>query len=577
MERVAHEVLHIFRVYPCRADAHFNLGRIQLLRLHPLKRGHVYGKIPAVLRIASCDGKLFPHVSGQVFVSRLPAVRERIHKNHPRKLIRHFFLSPARKARHIFKVNSCLFRQGYGECLACGIDACHGFRPLDGAFREHVCLAFKFALIVHLLQRAQQAVRGILVKRPLVALGADYAEFLGKPVIPVVQLPLFFPYLRIGILLHLHGDKLLRTVTYADHPLDALFHVLGYVRRLHDAVFTVINLAVHDAVAVILYIWIRWNGCKGKLPALFQLCRFIACADMADGIPQLLLKRPRPVRQAGRFHSERPRHLRHPADHHLRVVSKIPVHGDAVCVRGKMYPIRLDIHKPVPFLEKKYVGSHFRPGVLLECRVWKPYRPHKLGPLCKVFPDLRRLLVHCALARHEGDDAAGTHLVQSLCYKVIMNLESELVISPVRHLVIAEGHVADRNIEKVILEIGLFKAADPDIRLRIKLSGDAPGNAVKLHAVQPAALHGFGQHSEEVSNPHGRLQHVALFKAHAPKSLVNAPDDHGACVVCVQSAFPRRPVLIVRQHPLQTCIFVRPIALFLVKRIRKASPADILR
>ena len=48
-----------------------------------------------------------------------------------------------------------------------------------------------------------------------------------------------------------------------------------------------------------------------------------------------------------------------------------------------------------------------------------------------------------------------------------MDLEPQLIICPVRHLIITEGHVSYRHIKEIILKIGLFKTADTHISFRI--------------------------------------------------------------------------------------------------------------
>ena len=88
--------------------------------------------------------------------------------------------------------------------------------------------------------------------------------------------------------------------------------------------------------------------------------------NIADCLTKLLLKWSALIRYTGTLHTKGSRyHLHFPYDH-LRMVGKILVHGYTVCIHAEVYPVRLDIHKPVPFLEKKNVGRDFCTGILLK-------------------------------------------------------------------------------------------------------------------------------------------------------------------------------------------------------------------
>ena len=219
------------------------------------------------------------------------------------------------------------------------------------------------------------------------------------------------------------------------------------------------------------------------------------------------------------------------------MVSKILVHGDSVLIHAKMHPLRLDIHQPVTLLKKKNVGRYFCSGILLKGCIREPHGSYKLYPLRKVFPHLRTLFVHRPLARHKGYDSSRPYLIQCFCKEIIMDLEIQPVIRLVTYLVVSEWHVAYGHIKEIILKIGLLKAADTDIRLGVKLLCNAPGESVKLHAVQPAVLHRFRQHSEKVPDAHGRLQYISLFKSQLTQNIINTPDDYRACKMCIQRAF----------------------------------------
>ncbi len=60
---IAHKILNIFRLNPCRADAHLDFRCIQFLRLHLRERLHVYCILRVVLRIDFRRFQLVTHVA----------------------------------------------------------------------------------------------------------------------------------------------------------------------------------------------------------------------------------------------------------------------------------------------------------------------------------------------------------------------------------------------------------------------------------------------------------------------------------------------------------------------------------
>ena len=91
------------------------------------------------------------------------------------------------------------------------------------------------------------------------------------------------------------------------------------------------------------------------------------------------------------------------------------------------------------------------------------------------------MLVHRVAGGHERNHAARSHLIQRFCKKVVVNGKTELVICPVIYLILSERDVAHGEVVKVF-SVRCLKACDGDVRLGVKLLGNTPGNAVKLHA-----------------------------------------------------------------------------------------------
>ena len=153
-----------------------------------------------------------------------------------------------------------------------------------------------------------------------------------------------------------------------------------------------------------------------------------------------------------------------------------------------------------------------------------------------------------------------------------MNGEIQPVIPLIRHMKLAEGDIADGNIEKVIREGGFFIALHRNTAFLIKLAGDAAREIVQLHAVELAATHAFRQHTEKIADAAGRLQYVALREVHLSQRGVDAADDHRRRKERRQRGFAGGGVLGIRQQVFQ---FAVSWVLF-VKEIGKAAPAHIL-
>ena len=133
-------------------------------------------------------------------------------------------------------------------------------------------------------------------------------------------------------------------------------------------------------------------------------------------------------------------------------------------------------------------------------------------------------------------------------------------------LVLTERHIAHRQIIE-ITAVGGLKASHGNVSLRIQHLGNAPGNAVQLHAVQAAICHGVRQHSEEVAHAHGRLQDVAAAETHALHGIVDTTDNGGAGVVGIQHGAAGGSVLILGEQPFQLRILFRPTIFAGVKGI----------
>ena len=221
------------------------------------------------------------------------------------------------------------------------------------------------------------------------------------------------------------------------------------------------------------------------------------------------------------------------AQHHFRVVDKIPVDGKPVIRLSGLSPFRHDVQRAVPLLEEDDVRYHLGTGILFERVIRQTDSSQQLGTLGKIAAHGGILSVHSIAGGYKSHHAAGTHLVQCLGEKVVVNTEVQLVVGFVVDLILTEGYIADGKVKEVTA-VGGLKAAYYDVSLGIELLCDTPGNRVQLHAVQTAVSHFLRQHTEEIAHTTGRLQDVAGFKSHTAHSIINRFDDRRAGVMGVE-------------------------------------------
>ena len=183
--------------------------------------------------------------------------------------------------------------------------------------------------------------------------------------------------------------------------------------------------------------------------------------------------------------------------------------------------------------------------------------------------------VHRVARGDERDNAARPHLVQRFCEKVVVDVETQFVVGFVVHLILSERDVTDGKVVK-IPPVGGFKSCHRDVGLGVELPGDAPGNAVQLHAVQTAPGHALRQHPEEIAHTAGRLQNVAGAEAHLFYRVVNGADHSGAGVVGVEGRGPGRFIFLRGQKLFQFGVLLGPGSFGWVEGIRHAAPAGTI-
>ena len=161
--------------------------------------------------------------------------------------------------------------------------------------------------------------------------------------------------LLIGIVLGLIFQQRPHTVPQLDHTLDAALSGLGYLHRVHAAVFTVVDLLVHQCIGKIADSGVGLNGMIFALQFFLPVVSGDLAVDILNGLRQQCFQRLLRVRLTGGRGAERPGHHLHLAQDHIRVVDKVAVHLNAVLVSGKVYPFWFDVHHTLTLLEEQDV------------------------------------------------------------------------------------------------------------------------------------------------------------------------------------------------------------------------------
>ena len=230
-------------------------------------------------------------------------------------------------------------------------------------------------------------------------------------------------------------------------------------------------------------------------------------------------------------------------------------------------------------MQENNVHRNICPGIGPEGGVRQADRAQQVTAPGHILSGVRVLFVHCAAAdaigSDESDDAACPHLVDGLGKEVIVDQQVVPVIGAVTHPVVAKRYISDGKVKDAIRVLRFLKAVDLDAGIGIEMAGDAPGDAVQLHAVQLAFAHALREHPEEVAHAAGRFQNVSAVKAHLLHGLINGADHHRAGVVGVQGGGSGRLVFLRGQKLLQFGILLCPGSFGRVESLRHAAPAHI--
>ena len=173
LEGLDHELLYVARLYPGRAEADSYLARGQLPRLRGAQCLYINIKgrgcfCRCLFCHHLCLTELFPHVAGEIFVGGRVTFLAWDAEDDAGKLHGDLNFVFAAEPGHILHVHAAQLIERDGQRLRCRLGVLRRAVRLDGAAREHICFALKFAVLVENFERAEEVIRAVVRKRALV-------------------------------------------------------------------------------------------------------------------------------------------------------------------------------------------------------------------------------------------------------------------------------------------------------------------------------------------------------------------------------------------------------------------------
>ena len=416
-----HKLLDIFLVDPGSAQTHLDLRRIQVFGLGGGKSFH----IDCINRVLLCRPlrltQFSAYIAGKVFISSHIMGRSvllqlsRYTEDYALQLSGQFFFCFSGKLAHIVHIHAGFFRDGHRQCFTCRIHHSHRLMGLDGPLGEHICLTFQFPVLVDDFQRTEQVIGRIVCIGQSVCTVIDETVFGRKAIIEAVQFRLLLGNGAVrNRCIHLKVDQFLHTITQSHKTFYAGFCGGVEIRAHHAAVFPVVHLPVYNGIGIVLHIRIGRNGGVNgfAFAQLRQLCLLISAMNVLHRIMQLVGKLQSLDRVHGVVHTMSGAYRLLSAQHHFRVVDKIPVDGKPVLRLSGLGPFRHDVQRAVPLLEEDDVRYHLGTGILFERVIRQTDSSQQLGTLGKIAAHGGILGVHGIAGGYKSHHTAGTHLVQ---------------------------------------------------------------------------------------------------------------------------------------------------------------------
>ena len=586
VEELGDEVLDVPGGHPGGAQPHVDLAGLEVPGLHePEGRGvALEGRV--ALRGGLGGGELRPDVAREVDVGRLPRAALGVPVDEVAEVRLELRRGLARQLLHAEPVDPAALVERHGERLDGRFSALDGTVALERALGEHVGLGRALRLRVVVLQREQERVVGVTRERGVVVSARERPVAPGEGVVGRVQGRAGGRDLRLRPVLELRAEDLAHGVAHAEHPLDPRRGARGDLGRDEALALAHREQVAPDGVAALLH-----RAGAGHLHGRHALgrggrggrhrVRWQARDRRVEGLAReraLEGRHPVPVHRAGQGHL---------AEHLLGVAAVILVDLNLLATlaadRREVLPgfaLGLDLGRPL--LEEEDVRRHLRAGDPLERGVRQADGAEQVGAGGEVAAHAAVHLVHRVGGGDERDHAARAHLVERLGEEIVVDRAEQawgLPVARVVDTVVAEGHVADREVEVVVGQADGLEALDVDGGLGIEELGEAPGDAVELDpgAVAPRQ-EGLGHQAEEVAGAQGGLEDRAAGLEAEPLDCAPHRLHHERSrVVGVRRGGARGGELLGREGGLELRAHALPLAGDVGggEGLRHPAPADV--
>ena len=330
-----HELLDIVGINPCRTQTHINFRRIQVLRLCLLQSFHIDVKRRIMLCRHFCNTQLASHITGKVLIGSLPTFfggirTHRVFEDNPSQfgLNDIVFFRSTQQLCHERQIDLATLTDGDCQRFGRSIYTRHSAFRLDGSLGEHIRLAFQIAVLVHIFQRTQEVVRGIVRESLSVGTVIDKPMLCGKGIVGIIEFCLLLRNHLIREVLKLIFNQLIDDTTQFHHAHDTVFCFLIQFHMAHDGVFTEVHFTVHHGIGEVLYI----RGCRNGLSffAFFSFRKFhglIGSLNVGNRFFQKIRQFHTLNGTDSNIHTVGCAFLHRIAQNHFRVIDKVAVHG----------------------------------------------------------------------------------------------------------------------------------------------------------------------------------------------------------------------------------------------------------
>ena len=266
-----HKLLHDGGGKPCGTQPYINFRCFQFSGLCLNQRIHIDRKFRVGLGGELRHPQLCPDIAGQVLVCHLPAcfrvggVGGRVFEDHTGKFGGNapILTGSAQQFCHIGQVHFAMLTNRYRQRFAGGVHAGDGTLRADSALGEHCSLALELPLLVQIFQRAQQIIRGILLKQPPVFAVVQQAVLCGKGIVGGVQTLLCCLDILVRVVVQLLVDQVVDDLPQLHHASDTPLGGVGQLHLRHHGIFPVEHLTVHYGVGEVLHLWVGRQSAPG--------------------------------------------------------------------------------------------------------------------------------------------------------------------------------------------------------------------------------------------------------------------------------------------------------------------------